>query len=270
MLDSWVVHAYFCRWTCVKDMCVAAIADCGFNMVTCPCPVGFQAVLDEFDRENRGEAAEEEAMQERSAALHLLLGLLQSSFFSFAAISLFTMLLQTINGSFQTVVFVFSIGCVSSSWVFVISVKACHYWWRKYQHILHTYILNWYHMSVSENEVYHPDNREHWTWWLDNRFGGAQISDKPMCYPCAFCVPVASRCCAAGWTRWKHRGARCAEGHLFFKTPTKMTKARFSCCPIHTFTILHMNICRPQLLLLVNHVGGKKLSISVLLMHVGQ
>ena len=32
MLDSWVVHAYFCRWTCVKDMCVAAIADCGFNM----------------------------------------------------------------------------------------------------------------------------------------------------------------------------------------------------------------------------------------------
>lgn len=91
---------------------------------------------------------------------------------------------------------------------------------------------------------------KHWTWWLDNRFGGAQISDKPMCYPCAFCVPVASRCCAAGWTRWKHRGARCAEGHLFFKTPTKMTKARFSYCPIHTFTILHMNICRPQLLLL--------------------
>ena len=68
MLDSWVVHAYFCRWTCVKDMCVAAIADCGFNMITCPSPVGFQAVLDEFDRENRGEAAEEEAMQERSAA----------------------------------------------------------------------------------------------------------------------------------------------------------------------------------------------------------
>ena len=57
---------------------------------------------------------------------------------------------------------------------------------------------------------------------------------------------------------------------IYIKTPTKMTKARFSCCPIHTFTILHMNICRPQLLLLVNHVGEKKLSISVLLMHVGQ
>ena len=39
---------------------------------------------------------------------------------------------------------------------------------------------------------------------------------------------VASRCCAAGWTRWKHRGARCAQGHL--KIPTKMTKARISFC----------------------------------------
>ena len=97
----------------MKDICVAAIADCGFNM---PVPVGFQAVLDEFDRENRGETAEEEGMQERrSATLHLPLRLLQSSFFSFAAMSLFTTLLQPINGSSQTIVFVFSIGCVSSS-----------------------------------------------------------------------------------------------------------------------------------------------------------
>ena len=172
----------FGRWTIMKDMCVAVIADCSFNI---PVPNSLSGRTGRVrswkpgrSGWRRGYAGEKKCSTPSSSRPSTVF------VFSFAGISLFTTLLHPTNGSFQPVICVFSTG------------QSLSFLWKR--------------VSTEGGNI---STYYTFTYWIDIIWAGCL---------CVLCYS-SSRWCAAGWTRWKRRGSRCAEGH--FKTPTKMDKA---------------------------------------------